>query len=248
MGAPAWLTAQAIAHRGLHDRAAGIIENSIPAAQAAIARGFAIECDVQCAACGTAMVFHDFTLERLTGGHGEVSHHSADHLRALALAGATATIPTLDEFLGEIAGRVPLFIEVKSRFDGANTLVAAVTKALTPYHGPVALMSFDPLVVRRARALGLKNPLGIVSEIYGDHAEWNDLSLGQKYRLSHMFDAYGAPPDFIAYNIKHLPSPACDTLRTQLGLPLLSWTVRTPEQRENSACFADQMIFEGFVP
>jgi glycerophosphoryl diester phosphodiesterase len=70
MTAPAWLTERPIAHRGLHDRAAGILENTLSAADAAIARRFPIECDVQLSADGEAMVFHDHTLDRLTTERG----------------------------------------------------------------------------------------------------------------------------------------------------------------------------------
>ena len=57
-----------IAHRGLHDAAKGRIENTAPAFEAALAKGYGIECDVRPAACGTPMVFHDDTLERLIEG------------------------------------------------------------------------------------------------------------------------------------------------------------------------------------
>ena len=66
MAAPDWLTARPIAHRGLHDRAASRPENTLAAARAAVAGGFAIECDVQLSADGEAMVFHDAALGRLT--------------------------------------------------------------------------------------------------------------------------------------------------------------------------------------
>lgn len=246
--APApWLTAQPVAHRGLHD-GVGVIENTIEAAEAAIQHGFAIECDVQRAACGTAMVYHDFSLERLTDAQGALAARGCEELSLLRLRGTTTKIPTLRQFLAVIAGRVPLFIEVKSRFDGSAPLVAAVAAELAGYRGHAALMSFDPLALHQARAHRLKRPLGIVSEIYGDHAEWSSLSKVQKYRLSHIYDAYALAPDFIAYNVKHLPSIACNTLREQLSIPLLTWTVRTVDQRQAAKDHADQMIFEGFVP
>ncbi len=78
-----WIVAKPIAHRGLHDRAAGVLENTVTAAEAAAARGFAIECDVQLTRDGEAVVFHDFTLDRLTGETGPV-------------AGRTAAIPFVD--------------------------------------------------------------------------------------------------------------------------------------------------------
>ena len=73
MSAPAWLTARPIAHRGLHDAAKGLAENSLGAAAAAIAGGFAIECDVQLSRDGEAMVFHDDNLRRLTRGRGALA-------------------------------------------------------------------------------------------------------------------------------------------------------------------------------
>lgn len=244
----AWLAATPVAHRGLHDLKNGLIENSLEAAEAAIAKGFAIECDVQLAACGTAMVFHDFALERLTGLAGAVIDKTAEELGSARLAGTASIIPTLSQFLAHVAGRAPLFIEIKSRFDGAPRLVDATAAALRDYDGKVALMSFDPLAMRQARRLRTGRPLGLVSEVYGDHAEWAGLSRLDKYRLSNLHDAYGAPPDFIAYNVKHLPSVACDTLKEQMGIPLLTWTVRTPEQKNTARHHANQMIFEGFVP
>ena len=73
-----WLVARPIAHRGLHDIAAGVIENSASAAEAAIAGNFGIECDVQLSADGQAVVFHDFVLDRLTGEKGRVIERKAD--------------------------------------------------------------------------------------------------------------------------------------------------------------------------
>ncbi|HET6926842.1 MAG TPA: glycerophosphodiester phosphodiesterase family protein, partial [Hyphomicrobiaceae bacterium] len=47
-----------IAHRGLHDKAGGQIENSAGAFLAAIGKGYGIECDLQAACDGAPMVFH----------------------------------------------------------------------------------------------------------------------------------------------------------------------------------------------
>ncbi len=71
-----WLTARPIAHRGYHDRAQRRIENTLPAAEAAIAHNFAIECDLQATADGRVVVFHDDVLDRLTEptGPGRRAH------------------------------------------------------------------------------------------------------------------------------------------------------------------------------
>ena len=101
-----WLTARPIAHRGWHGD--GRIENSLSAARAAIAAGFAIECDIQRSADGEAVVFHDDTLERLTSAPGRIADYSTTRLAALRLGGAADPIPTLTQLLKLIAGRVPL--------------------------------------------------------------------------------------------------------------------------------------------
>ena len=116
--APDWLTARPIAHRGLHDRAAGLPENTLAAAEAAVAGGYAIECDVQLSADGEAMVFHDEALGRLTEASAPVEARTAAELGALAVAGTAERIPTLAAFLQRVAGRVPVVVEIKSRFDG----------------------------------------------------------------------------------------------------------------------------------
>ena len=78
---PAWLTARPIAHRGLHDAANGVVENTLAAAEAAIRAGFAIECDVQLSADGEAFVFHDETLDRLTDASGALIEKTAGEIR-----------------------------------------------------------------------------------------------------------------------------------------------------------------------
>jgi glycerophosphoryl diester phosphodiesterase len=248
MRGPDWLTARPVAHRGLHDAAAGRIENTLPAVAAAIEHGFAVEVDLQLSGDGEAMVFHDFTLDRLTTGAGEVAGRKATELAALPLRAGAARMPTLADLLDLTAGRTPLFIELKSRFDGAVPLVARTAALLARYDGPVAVMSFDPEAVRAFKSVAPKRPVGIVAEVFGDYVEWQLLSRLRKHQLSNLADAFAIDPTFIAYNVRHLPSIACETVCAQRGIPLLTWTVRTPEQRATAERYARQMIFEGFVP
>ena len=125
LNAPAWLTSRPIAHRGLHD-GLGIVENSIAAAEAAIAKNYAIECDVQCTKDGDAVVFHDFTLDRLTSVKGDIGAFTAAEVTRLAYRDGAGTIAALPDFLAAIGGRVPLIIEIKSRFDADIRLAARV--------------------------------------------------------------------------------------------------------------------------
>jgi glycerophosphoryl diester phosphodiesterase len=156
--APAWLTARPIAHRGLHDCGAGpLIENSPSAARAAMALQCAIECDVQLSGDGEAVVFHDFTLERLTARQGRVDAFTAQHLCGLSLRGGADGIATLPAFLTLLGGATPLVCEIKSRFDGDMRLAERVAACAAAYQGPMCIESFDPQVMAHLRAHGAVN-------------------------------------------------------------------------------------------
>ena len=182
--APAWLTARPIAHRGLHDRAAGIIENTVLAAQAAIARGFAIECDVQLTADGEAVVFHDATTGRLLATDTVVARSSAASLAALPFKSGADHVPTLAHFLATIGGRVPLICEIKSLFDGDMRLTDRALAVAAVYTGPLAFKSFDPAVIAHLRARRAPQPLGIVAERRYDDPEWDFLGAERKFALA----------------------------------------------------------------
>ena len=66
--------------------------------------------------------------------------------------------------------------------------------------------------------------------------------------MMHLRHAFRTRPHFVAYWVNELPAAAPWIARHVFGLPLLTWTVRTAEQRERAARYADQMIFEGFRP
>ena len=160
LNAPGWLTARPIAHRGLHDKNAGIVENTPAAAEAAIAAGYAIECDVQLTRDGEAAVFHDDQLGRLLRAHGAVRDRTAAELAAMAFRDGDDRVPILGAFLALIAGRVPLICEIKSHFDGDMRLADRALAVAESYAGPLAFKSFDPAVIAHLRRRGAKQPLG----------------------------------------------------------------------------------------
>lgn len=245
--APAWLTARPIAHRALHDAARGVIENTPSAVDAALARDYAIEVDIQLSADGEAMVFHDDTLERLTLAEGPANALTAEELKAVEMRGTGDRMMTLGELLGRVGGRVPLVIELKSAFNGDTAVAARAVEVLADYRGPAALMSFDPDLVTVVRALAPHIPRGITMEHRYDDPEWDVLSQDTKYEWDNLLHLPRTQPDFIAHYVKELPSAAVDAARRQRPMPLLTWTVRTEEDRATAARHADQMIFEGFL-
>jgi glycerophosphoryl diester phosphodiesterase len=248
MRAPGWLTARPVAHRGLHDAARGIIENMPGAAQAAVAGNFAIECDIQLTADGEAMVHHDDALGRLTEGSGALLRMTAAQLKAIKFKDTPERMMSLGDLCALVDGRVPLVIEVKSHFDGDRKLVARMAEVLGPYRGPAVGMSFDPDQVMALRELMPHLPRGIIAETTYEAADWPEATPAQRRGMLHLRHAFRTRPHFVAYWVDELPAAAPWIARNIFGLPLLTWTVRSPEQRAKAARYADQVIFEGFVP
>ncbi|CEG07718.1 cytoplasmic glycerophosphodiester phosphodiesterase [Afipia felis] len=246
--APDWLTAAPVAHRGLHDAARGIVESTPSAFSAAIAGGFAIETDLQLSSDGEAMVFHDDTLTRLTERSDDIRTLSAAELKTVRYKDTTDRMITLGDLCDMTNGRVPLVVEIKSRFDGDRRLIRRIAEIVRAYQGPLALMSFDPDQVLAIRDHVPAVPRGVVAERYYREDEWQALPPEKVRGMLHLRHAFRTRPHFIAYWINELPTPAPWIAQHIFGCALLTWTVRTPDQRARAARYADQMIFEGFVP
>jgi glycerophosphoryl diester phosphodiesterase len=241
-----WLTARPIAHRGLHDAARGIIENTESAVAAAIAGHYGVEVDLQISADGEAMVHHDDALGRLTEGEGALCDLPAAALRRVAFKATADRMMTLGELLDLMAGRTTLLLELKSRFDGDLRLAARTAKMLTHYIGPVGVMSFDPAPIVELRRLAPHVARGIVAERHYDGPAWDFLTPNRKRELAFLLHAWQSRPGFVAYRVADLSAIAPQAARHMFGRPLLAWTVRTEHDRAMAAHFADQMIFEGF--
>jgi glycerophosphoryl diester phosphodiesterase len=240
---PAWLTARPIAHRGLHDAASNVIENTASAFAAAIGSNYGIECDLQTSADGEAMVYHDDRLGRLTEGDGRLDTMPADALKRVSFKSSPDRMLTLGELCDLVAGRVPLVIELKSRFDDDHRLAVRTSKVLAGYAGPAAVMSFDPGLVAALRDLSPAVPRGLVA-MARSAASSSPSTSATRFVLQ----ALSARLYFLAYRVQDLSGAIPMTARNLLGLPLLTWTVRTTEERERAARYADQIIFEGFRP
>ncbi len=240
-----WLTARPIAHRGLHDAAAGVIENTASAFRDAIDGRYGIECDLQSSADGEAMVHHDGALGRLTDGEGRLDAFSAAALKALAFKATTDRMQTLGELCDQVAGRVTLVLELKSRFDGDHRLAPRVGAVLAGYQGPVAVMSFDPGMVAALREVSPALPRGLVAMQRDRSSNDREASVSPtRFALQ----ALSARLDFLAYRVQDLTAPIPVLARKLFRLPLLTWTVRTAVDRARAARYADQIIFEGFRP
>lgn len=240
-----------IAHRGLHDRAAGIIENSASAFEAAIAGGFAIECDVQLTSDGVSVIFHDEDLSRLTGKSGAVADCLASDLTTTPLLGSAAgdRPQRFTEFLTQIGGRALLQIELKHQRDtmGTQLLARSVAEALKSYDGPVTIESFDPNLLIAIRQFGFTGPRGIITYDYEDPNEDSNLTEEQRFALRHLLHWHETQFDFISCDKNALNLPAISFWRV-LGKPITAWTIRSAEEATSARVHVDQIVFEGFDP
>jgi glycerophosphoryl diester phosphodiesterase len=232
----AWIKERPIAHRGFHDLNKTRWENTLPAFAAAADRGFAIECDVHLSSDGVPVIFHDHELKRLTGTEGYLRQRTAAELAALSIGGTADHVPTLAELLAQVAGRVPLVIELKGAPGYDSGLVARVAEQLRLYRGKAAIMSFDHWLVRDFPKEAAGIPGGLTA--------WGD----QPHHFEQHFAMLANRIAFVSYDVTALPNPFTSFVRERLGMPVISWTVRDQAAVERTSVHADQMTFEGFEP
>ena len=233
-GKVGWIGQWTFAHRGLHGE--GVPENSAAAARAAVTAGLGIECDIQRSSDAEPMVFHDWDLKRLLGVDGLAQSYSADDLRSMHYPSTDEAPITLSNLLEIVAGKVPLLIEIKSKrgYDVSRTC-ALVRDTLRTYAGAHAVMSFDPRVSRWFARHSPEVPRGLVV------TEENEPGLlGVVPRHVALWHAR---PDFLAYDIRDLPSSFAASQRKR-GLPIATWTVRNADQSAIAAIHADAAIAE----
>ncbi|MDI1366478.1 MAG: glycerophosphodiester phosphodiesterase, partial [bacterium] len=219
-------------------------ENSLAAFQAACGRGYAIELDVQLTADGHAMVFHDDKLDRLTGVEGRLRDHTAADLGAMKLLGTDEFIPTLADTLTMIGHRAMVYIELKTPFGEVGPLEKVVSEILIDHNGPTAVIGFNPY----SHAWFADHHPQILRGLnsYG----WNDdnarkLAPEMRKSLAGLEQVEIARPDFLALGLDMLPSARADVYRAK-GMPVIAWTVRSPEQWDTVSDHCDNLIFEGF--
>ncbi|WP_171211655.1 glycerophosphodiester phosphodiesterase family protein [Ruegeria sp. HKCCA5426] len=245
---PAAFLQAPITHRALHDISDNRPENSRAAIRAAIQAGYGIEIDLQLTADDRAVVFHDYDLARLTGQSGPIRQVSSAEASKLPLLFGDDGIPALDEVLDIVAGQVPLLIELKDQ-DGAmgpnvGPLEHDTVRALQGYDGPVALMSFNPNSVAELARIAPHLPRGITTCAYEPKVELLPQNVCDHLRGIPDFDRVGA--SFISHEAADLARPRVSELKAQ-GVPILCWTIRTPEQEAEARKVADNVTFEGYL-
>ncbi len=216
----------------------------MPAFEAALRRGYAIETDLRAAFGGEPFVFHDEVLERLTALSGPVAAQPPEVLRRTPLAGTATHIPPLAALLDLVRGRVPLFLEVKSGWPSEAAFLERIARLVRPYRGPVAMMSFDPAVLAAFRALlpGVPRGLGcaLAHTLHANAAVRPCLASAEALRI--------ARPHFLAVEKAFFARMTQPERRDHPRLPVAAWTVTARREQRALLRYADAIIFEGFHP
>lgn len=242
--------AQPIAHRGLHNHANGVAENSQTAFARAMRGGYGIECDLQLSGDGVPMVIHDPTLERLAGQSGAVATLSAGQLGRVKLKdSANSDCPqTFAAMLEQIKGATPLIVELKTQSDGRGAQLAEAAVAVAgDYDGPIVFKSFEPNLLKSLRKFGYTGPIGIVTARFDDEHSKANLNGWQRFVLRHLLHRPSTKFDFISCNHQSLNLPMVRILR-QGGMKVMAWTIRSYPDEDAARPHSDQVVFEGYLP
>lgn len=247
---PGWERLEGVryAHRGLHDPALGIPENSMAAFRRAVEHGFGAELDVHLMADGGLAVVHDSSLKRVCGADVCIEDLTAADLARYPLMGTQETIPLLSQVLELFQGKTPLVIELKVERGNAAALTDGVMAALEGWNGAYCLESFHPAALLRLKEKHPQVLRGQLSQNFLKPEEANGLSLPVRFALTNLLTTAFTRPDFIAYGWKDRGNASLRLMKALYGVHEVSWTVRDRETMEALDREGATSIFEGFVP
>lgn len=234
-----WFYHPPIAHRGLYNNTT-IPENSLSAFKTAIAKGYAIEIDVQLSQDGELVIFHDHDLERITGQSGKIKDTVYTQPQQYKLLQTLETIPTLKQTLDLVQGQVPLFIEIKNSGE-AGLLEQKVHQLLRGYQGPVMIVSFNAKSLEwfRLNAPDLYRGQNLPLE------EWHSFSLFTICRHS-LINCKISKPHIIIYNALKFPRLLVRIL--SWFKPLIAYNVTSLETASALKDMTTNIIFDQFEP
>ena len=238
-----WVFEKFIAHKGFWDE--NNPENSLGAFTRAIEHNYSIELDVRMLEDDTLVVFHDKELSRMTGEDGYISKLTAADLSHYRLQNSEYCIPTLAQALEHIAGKVPVIIDLKSDATHVGGIEGKLADILSGYAGEVAVMSFNPLSLEWFAKNAPSITRGLLSTRWTKDLHDRPDTFLKRFATAHNLLSKRAKPDFLAYNIKQLPSIKTHKFKK---IPLLGWTVSSQEEYLDKVKYVDNIIFEGFEP
>lgn len=233
------------AHRGLHQEKDIAPENSLRAFRLAVEHNYGIELDVQLTKDKVPVVFHDFNLKRMCGNDSKIKDLTLEQLKEFTLYNSTETIPTFQEVLDVVDGRVPLIVEYKVEFSDVSVCVES-SKLLDNYKGTYCIESFNPFVLLWYK----KNKKHIVrgqlsTNFIKDSVKGNVILY---FIMQHLLTNFITRPHFIAYNHSHTNMLSFKLCKKLYGSVTFAWTVQSHEALMKSQEHFDFIIFDKFIP
>lgn len=222
-----------IAHRGYHDIEKKIPENSLKAFERALQYRYIIELDVHLLKDNEIVVFHDDNLKRMTGVDKAIKDCTYSELKKYKLKNTNLSIPTLQEVLSLVNGKVPIIIELKYDLK-VGQLESRLVEYLDSYQGKFVVKSFHPLTVRwfyKNRPDYIRGQL--VSHVHKTPKEWIVWS---------MITNVITKPDFISCHYNMLTANRIKKFRQKKMV--LAWTIRDKKTYRLVLGKADNYICE----
>ena len=228
------------AHRGLFNNASDAPENSLLAFQKAVDAGYGIELDVQLSKDNHLVIFHDATLKRMCGIEGKVWDYTLEELQQMKLLNSDQTIPTFEDFLKIVDGKVPFILEYK--LDRVQTKVCELAnEVLKDYKGVYCIESFHPLALlwyRKNRPDVLRGQL--CEEFFREKKYKGDFLMTI---LSFLVFNVATRPDFIAYNHLHANNISRRLCKI-MGALSVTYTIKNTEEYKRNKKNFDLFIFD----
>lgn len=226
-----------IAHRGLFDREK-IPENSMLAFDKALEKGYSIEVDVNMTQDGYIVVFHDNSLKRMTGIKNDITTMTLSEIKKLKLLGTENKIPTFEDVLLQVSGKVPILIEVKPN-SKYKELMEKLINLLEKYNVKYSIQSFDPRVV-----YWLKKNTPQISR--GQIASKNIREVKSrilKILLGKMVFNVITKPNFVSYQYLSINEKFYKKQKNK-GREVIAWTLKNKEDYEKIRDYCDMVVFE----
>ena len=207
-----------IGHRGARGY---IAENTLESIQKALDLNVdGIEIDVFRCASGEIVVFHDKKLKRLTGHNGLIEETTFEELKNMLVAGRYR-IPTLQQVLEKIGGKILLNVELK----GENTAIPTATilkKYLSDSQSDIKKLIVSSKNWKELTLFKNQNtniPIGVLSHYNIFLEKGVDAIIEKGMELS----ALAIHPKFSILNKK-----AIDKMHSA-GFLVYSWTINSPK-------------------
>lgn len=236
---------QKYAHRGLHDNANGIPENSLQAFRLAMEKGYGVELDVQLTADKVPVVFHDESLKRICGDDRNVRDFTYEQLKGFRLLDTDEKIPLFAEVL-DLLGQTPIICEIKTYPNNNLEVCGIVAELLSKYECRLCIESFNPLAVRYFK---LHKPEIVRGQLSMDFSKAKTgLSRFTGFMLKNLLFNFCAKPDFIAFRHNDYKCFSFALCRKLFKPFSFAWTVTSPAEEEKTKLSFDTIIFESYLP